>query len=53
MGQPYQNVEQGLDAVGYDIGNYRQDLVGLLLDGMGWSLFALFLRVVTHRDKKR
>ena len=53
VGQPYQNVEQGLDAVGYDIGNYRQDLVGLLLDGIGWSLFALFLMVVTHRDKKR
>ena len=52
VGQPYQNVEQGLDAVGYDIGNFATDLLGLFYDGLGWSLFALFLMIVTHRDKK-
>jgi hypothetical protein len=52
-GQPYQNVEQGLSNIGYDIGNFTKDMTGLLLDGVGWSLFALLLMIARHRDKKR
>jgi hypothetical protein len=52
-GQPYQNVEQGLSTIGYDIGNFTKDMTGLLLDGVGWSLFALLLMIARHRDKKR
>lgn len=52
-GQPYMNVEQGLDQVGYNITNFRVDLLGLLCDGIGWSLFALLLLILTHKDKKK
>jgi len=51
-GQPYQNVIAGLSAVGYDINNYLLDIKGMFWDGVGWSLLALLIMLITSRDRK-
>ncbi len=50
--QPYQDVKSGLTAIGYDIHNYDEDIKGMIWDGIGWSMFALLLMLVTYRQKK-
>ena len=52
-GSPYINVQSGLDNNGYNIDAFSFNIRALFLCGFGWSMFALYLMLVSYRDKKR
>ena len=52
-GQPYEDINYGLDTVGYDVRNFYMDIHGLFWVGVGWGLLAMLLMVCTAKSKKR
>ena len=52
-GQPYINVQSGLDNNAYSINAFRTDIRALFLCGFGWSMVALYLMITSYKDKKK
>lgn len=52
-GAPYLNIQSGLENSGYNINAFPRDIRAIFLCGFGWSMFALYLMLVSYRDKKR
>jgi hypothetical protein len=52
-GQPYMDVEAGLETYGYDIDNFETAIGGLWWCGLGYGLLALVIMMNSNRDKKK
>jgi hypothetical protein len=52
-GQPYMNVEAGLETYGYDIDNFNKSIRGLWWCGLGYGMLALVIMMNSNRDKKK
>lgn len=52
-GQPYMNIDAGLDKIGYNINNFSLCINGLWFNGFGYGLFAILIMRFTNRDKKK
>ena len=52
-GQPYMNIQAGLDVYGYKIDHLDRCLRALWWCGLGYGLLALVVMITSHRDKKK
>ena len=52
-GDPYMNIDAGLDAIGYNIDNFDKSVVALMWNGLGYGLTAMVIMAFTNRDKKK
>jgi ABC-type multidrug transport system ATPase subunit len=52
-GEPYMNVQAGLDKYGYNIDNFGRSIRGLWWCGLGYGLLALVIMMNSNRDKKK
>lgn len=52
-GEPYMDIDAGLDAIGYNIDNFSKCVGALMWNGFGYGLLAMIIMAFTNTDKKK
>ena len=52
-GDPYMDIDAGLDKIGYNIDNFTKSVNWLFIDGFIYGGAALVIMMFTNRDKKK